>query len=130
MKIIRNVLSVLIGLITYYICEIVFTYIVIFLLKIPILSFLMTSYIPSDIFLSATVSCAAIFITFYIIKTISLYDSINYSVIIVFALLAITYIASFIYNISTVGFDFSELIPAAIYIGSLVFGCCMAKEEI
>lgn len=129
MKIIRNVLSVLIGLITYYICEIIFTYIVIFLLKIPILSFLMTSYIPSDIFLSATVSCAAIFITFYIIKTISLYDSINYSVIIVFSLLAIAYIASFIYNISTVGFDFSELIPAAIYIGSLVFGCCMAKEE-
>ena len=130
MKLFRNVLSVILGLITYYICEIILSYILILLLRIPILSFIMTSYVPVDIFFSATVSCSAVAITFYIVKTISLYDYINYSVIIVFSLLALIYIASLIYKISIAGFDFSNLLPSAIYLGSFVFGCLMAKEEL
>lgn len=130
MKIVRNVLSIFAGIVGFLICEFLLTRVLNFLLRIPILSLLMTGYIPVDIFFSTTVAWATIIITFYIVKSISKYTSINYSVIIVFALLLITYIITLIYNISTNGFDFRKLVPTAIYIGFLIFGCSMAKEEI
>lgn len=128
-KMSRNVASVLIGLITYVIMEIVTTYVFMFLLKVPILSFLMTAYIPSDIFLFATVASSATFTTVYVVKLISTYKSTNYSVIIVFSILLAVYLIAFIYKISVEGFGFVKLTPTAIFICSLLVGCFMAKEN-
>ena len=127
---IRNVLSVIVGLITYFIAEILITYILLFLLQIPVLSSLMTGYIPVDIFLSASVAAASAFTTHYIVKAISRYNSINYSVIIVFSILLIVYVVSLIYKISALGFDFTKLASALIYIGTFIFGCFMSAEEV
>lgn len=125
----RNVLSILLGLITYFIAETLLTIVFLFLLKIPVLSFLMTGYIPVDIFLSASVASGATFATVYIVRLISDYKSINYSTIIVFSMLLIIYIGVLIYSISTFGFDFTKLDSTLIFIGSLIFGCFMAMEN-
>lgn len=125
----RNVLSILIGLITYFIMEKLIAIIFLFLLKIPILSFLMTGYVPVDIYLSATIASGATFATAYIVNLISDYKTINYSVIIVFSTLLIAYIVSLIYSISTFGFDFTKLTSNLILIGSLIFGCFMSMEK-
>lgn len=128
-KWLRNVLAILIGLITYLIMEKLTAIIFLFMLKIPVLSFLMTGYVPIDIFLSATVASGATFATVYIVKLISDYKTINYSVIIVFSTLLIAYIVVLIYSISTLGFDFTKLTSNLIFIGSLILGCFMATEE-
>lgn len=130
LKGLRNVISILIGLITYFITETLLAYIFLFLLKIPVLSFLMTGVIPMDIFLSASVATGSALVTFYVVKLISNYDSTNYSVIIVFLLLLIFYIVSLVYEVSTTGFDFTNLSSTLIFIGTFVFSCFMAKEEI
>lgn len=88
----------------------------------------MTWNIPSDIFLSASVASGAAFTTFYIVKLISDYKTVNYSVIVVFATLLTIYIVALIYRLSTTGFNFVNLTSALIYIGTYLFGCFMAKE--
>ncbi len=128
LKVLRNVLSILIGLITYVIMEELLTIVFLFLMKIPVLSFLMTWHIPGDIFLSATVASGATFTTFYIVHLISTYKSINYSVVIVFSILLITYIVALIYNMSAIGFNWAKLSSTLIFIGTFIFGCFMAKD--
>ena len=130
LKAFRNVLSILIGLVIYFIMEYLITILFLFLLKIPVLSFLMTGYIPSDIFLSASVATGAACATFYIVKLISTYRTTNYSVIVVFATLLIIYVGTLIYRLPTIGFDFVKLTSALIYIGTYLFGCFMSREEI
>lgn len=129
LKLIRNALSIFVGLITYVITETLLTYAFLFLLKIPILSFLMTGYIPVDIFLNASVASGATFATFYVIKRISDYKNVNYSVIAVFGTLLIIYIVALIYKVYTMGFDFSKLTSTLIFIGTFIFSCCMAGED-
>lgn len=126
----RNVLAILIGLIIYVLTETLTTYIFLLLLKIPILSFLMTGYIPADIFLSASVASSATFATAYIVRLISSYKAINYSAIIVFSTLLITYIVAFIYKVSTIGFSFVNLTSTLIFVGSYIVGYFTATEKI
>lgn len=129
LKVLRNILSVLIGLITYVIMERLIAIVFLSLLKIPILSFLMTGYIPADIFLNASVAAGATFTTVYIVRLISSYKSTNYSVVIVFSILLTIYLVAFIYMILTIGFDFTKLTSSLIFLGSFLVGGFMANEE-
>ena len=129
-RVLRNVLSILMGLIMYFIMEYLISILFLFLLKIPVLSLLMTGYIPSDVFLNASVATGAACATFYTVKLISDYRAINYSVIVVFATLLIIYIVTLVYRLPTIGFDFVKLTTALIYIGTYLFGCFMSREDI
>lgn len=126
----RNILSIIIGLITYVIMEALTAHIFLFLLKIPVLSFFMTGghIVSVDRFLIVSVASASVFATAYIVRLISSYKSTNYSIVIVFLILLIFYIVAFISEILVTGFDFSKLISALIFIGSYIVGCSLANE--
>ena len=129
MKVLRNVLAVVVGLISYIFIEVIATYIFALLLKIPVLSFLMTSYIPIDIFLTVSVASSASLTTAHIIRLISSYKSVNYSAIIVFLILLSLYLVSFFNHITTTGFTLLKLELVLITAGFMVVGCFSATEK-
>ena len=129
MKVLRNVLAVVVGLISYIFIEVIATYIFALLLKIPVLSFLMTGYIPVDIFLTVSVSSSAALTTAHIIRLISSYKSVNYSAIIVFLILLSLYLVSFFNHIATTGFTLLKLELVLITAGFMVVGCFSATEK-
>lgn len=129
LKVLRNVVSILIGLIMYFIMERLLSLLFLFLLKIPVLSFLMTGYVPVDIFLNASVATSATFATVFVMRLVSSYKSVNYSVVIVFSILLLIYIVSLVYRISTIGFKGVNLTASLIYIVTFIIGCFMANED-
>ena len=129
MKVLRNILAVVVGLIAYILMEVITTYIFALLLKIPVLSFLMTGYIPVDIFLTTSVASSATFTTAYIIRLISSYKSVNYSAIIVFLILLSLYLVSFFNHIATTGFTLLKLELVLITAGFMIVGCSSATEK-
>ena len=129
LKVLRNVLSIPIGLIAYAIMETLTASIFFLLLKIPVLSLLMTGFIPKDIFFSTMGVTTSSIVTFYVLKFVSDYKSTNYSAVIVFLILLFKGIISTIVYLATIGFNFTYLSSALIYIGTYLFNCFMAVEK-
>ena len=129
LKVLRNVLSIPIGLITYFIMEALTASIFSLLIKIPVLSILMTGFIPADIFLNVMVVTTSTLATSFVVKLISDYKLVNFSIVIVFAILLIVYVITLIYRFPIIGFSFDKLTTALIYIGTYIFACIWGIEE-
>lgn len=128
-SLLRNVISIPIGLILYAVMETLTASLYSLLLKIPVLSLLMTGFIPADIFFSTMVVTTSAITAFFVVRFISDYKSTNYSILVVFLILLFKGIVSAVVYLAARGFNFVYLSSALIYIGTYLFGCFMAVEK-
>lgn len=129
MKIFRNILAVVLGIIVYVILDYIAIFVIGFALAIPILSQLMTCFIiPKSIFLAAAAPYIAIMPTIHIIKALSDHNDVNYSGIVVFTVLLIFAVFTFVNYTVNNGFIWMQLISSIIKCGFFIFGIAISKD--
>lgn len=132
MKTIRNVVAVPIGITLFIGAEYLLTLILKFVLSIPVISALISSYVSLNVFIASTAPIGSVFIAKFVVDTVSIYNKQNYSGIVVFSVLALFYLIIYINTVVNNGFNFSDLWCSIIKIGSvcIALGAAVEGEEI
>jgi hypothetical protein len=129
MKLFRNTMSVLCGIVTYAITEYIAIFVLGFVLSIPVLSQIIRMFIiPSTIFIAATAPSIATQLAMIVTGAISKHEKENWSGIVAFALMNAITIVLFVMNTMYNGFEWINLFSAVVKCGFFVFAMIMFAE--
>ena len=129
MKTVRNISSVVIGIAVYIVLTVIFSIILSFLSKLPLLSFVFSGYVSLGRWIACTIPFFATIIAHKTVKCISIYDDVNYSIVITFSIIAGLSVCGAVIRIFESGFSLYNLINDIIAVGFAIFGICACGKE-
>lgn len=129
MKIFRNVIAVLLGVPMHLVIDTIIVLILTVLTHIPILSFLLTGFIPVHHWLACSIPYFSIPLTHKFVKSISVYEDRNYSIVITFSIILLMSIIGMFSRIIMSDFKWYIFLKDFMYIVYSIFAICAHKKD-